>query len=194
MVRRKPHIFLLLSVATVFFLQDCATMISGTSQKIPVTGDPSGAKITVDGKVMGVVPLNLRLKRKENHVIRIEKQGYNPLEIVIMSESSSSGLGILGDVLVGWLVKHIAAPMIPSDNLFLPWVIGGICFIGCIALDYIAGGIYVLSPSELHVTLTKIKELPQTGLLILKAEQLNNTRWIRIKCADDDREEFIDLN
>ncbi len=86
--------------------------------------------------------------------------------------------------------------MIAYDNggTFLPWVIGGICFIGCIALDYIAGGIYVLSPQELHVTMTEIKELPQTNLILLKAEQLNNTRWIRIKCSDDDREELIDLN
>lgn len=197
MVRRKPRIFLLLSVATMFFLQDCATMISGTSQKIPVTGNPPGAKITVDGKVMGIVPLNLRLKRKENHVIRIEKQGYNPLEIIIVSESSSSGLGILGDVFVAWLIERIAALMIPYDNgqgIFLPWVIGGICFIGCVALDYIAGGIYALSPQELQVTLKEIKELHRTDLIILKAEQLNNTRWIRIKCADDDREGLIDLN
>ena len=185
MVRRKPLIFLFLSAAILFFLQNCATVISGTSQKIPVTGNPPGAKITVDGKVMGLIPLNLRLKRKENHVIRIEKQGYNPLEIRVMSESSSTALGILGDALIGWLAQRIAAPMIAYDNgaIFLPWVIGGICFISCVALDYIAGGVYVLSPHELQVTLTEIKEFPRTDLIILKTEQLNNTKWIRIKCS-----------
>jgi len=186
MVRRRSFIFLFLSIATLFFLQNCASIISGTSQKIPVTGDPPGPKITVDGKALGFVPLNLRLKRKENHVIRIEKQGYNPLEIIITSESSSSGLGILGDFFVAWLASRISALMIPYDGrLFLPWFIGGICFIGCVAVDDIAGGIYALSPSELHVILKEIKELPRTDLIILDAEQLNNTKWIRIKCSDD---------
>jgi len=188
-IRRKPGIFLLLSLATVFFLQSCASIVSGTFQKIPVTGDPPGAKVTVDGKAMGVVPLNLRLKRNKNHVIRIEKQDYNPLEIIVVSESSSSGLGILGDVFVGWLATRVSAHIIGYNNdqvIFLPWIIGGICFMGCVALDYIAGGIYTLSPSELHLKLTEIKELPKTDHLILKFEQFNNTIWIRIKCSDDD--------
>jgi len=42
--------------------------------------------------------------------------------------------------------------------------------------------------------LKEIKELPRTDLIILKAEQLNNTKWIRIKCSDDNKEEFIGLN
>ncbi|NIO49571.1 MAG: PEGA domain-containing protein [Candidatus Aminicenantes bacterium] len=49
-----------LMVTSVFLFQNCATIISGTSQKIPVTSNPSGAKIIVDGIEVGNAPLNLK--------------------------------------------------------------------------------------------------------------------------------------
>ncbi|MEW5900761.1 MAG: PEGA domain-containing protein [Acidobacteriota bacterium] len=55
--------------------EHCATIISGTRQQIPVTSNPSGAKISVDGVEAGEAPLLLTLKKKGTHTIRIEKDG-----------------------------------------------------------------------------------------------------------------------
>ena len=81
LLKGKTKIFLALLISCVFFFQGCMTIIRGSSQGIPVTSAPMGAKIIVDGEEIGNTPLNLRLKRKRSYVIRIEKQGYNPVEI-----------------------------------------------------------------------------------------------------------------
>jgi hypothetical protein len=92
--QRKIQIFLALSIATVFFFQCCATLIPKSSETIPVTSHPPGAKIIIDGKEIGHTPLNLKLRRNKNHVIRIEKQGYKPYEIRI-TKNVSTGLVII---------------------------------------------------------------------------------------------------
>lgn len=89
-IQKKTQIFLALFVLSIFFLQNCATMNRGTRQKIPVTSNPQGAKIIVDGEEMGYAPLNLKLKRKKNHIMRIEKEGFNPLEIRITRGTADS--------------------------------------------------------------------------------------------------------
>ena len=68
-LQRKTKIILALIISSVFLFQNCATIFSGfrTSQKIPVTSNPSGAKIIVDGEERGYTPLNLKLKK--NNVI-----------------------------------------------------------------------------------------------------------------------------
>ena len=102
-IKRKTQIILALLVITVFLFQNCTTLIRGTSQKIPVTSSPSGAKIIVNEEEIGYAPLNLKLKRKKSHIIRIEKQGYNPLEIKITRKTSapSVGISILGNYFSG---------------------------------------------------------------------------------------------
>jgi len=87
-IKSKARFILAIMVMSVFLLQNCASIIRGTSQKIPVTSNPLGARIIVDGKEMGYTPLNLKLKKKKGCVIRIEKQEYNPLEIRINRKSS----------------------------------------------------------------------------------------------------------
>jgi hypothetical protein len=88
-VKGKTKIIAAMILITVFLLQNCATIIRGTSQNIPVTSNPIGAKITVNGEELGYTPLNLRLKRKKSCVIWVEKQGYNLLEIRILRKTSS---------------------------------------------------------------------------------------------------------
>ncbi len=50
------------SVIAMVFIH-CATIIGGTSQRIPMTSSPSGAKIFVNGQEMGATPTTLKLKR-----------------------------------------------------------------------------------------------------------------------------------
>ncbi len=84
-------------VLGVFFLQNCMTIFRSNPQSVPITSQPTGAKIIVDGKDRGHTPLSLQLKRKANHTLRIERQGYNPLEIRI-TRNTSAGLSILGNL------------------------------------------------------------------------------------------------
>lgn len=57
--QRKTQIILVLLVSSVFLFQGCATIIRGASQKMPVTSNPLGAKIIVDGEE--IINLNKRV-------------------------------------------------------------------------------------------------------------------------------------
>jgi hypothetical protein len=62
----------------------CATILRGTKEKVNVTSEPLGAKVSVNGKVVGKTPLyGLKLKRKEKHTITIEKEDHFPYEASI---------------------------------------------------------------------------------------------------------------
>jgi len=206
-IPRNTQIILALLVSSVFFFQNCATIFRGTSQKIPVTSNPSGAKIIVDGNEAGYAPLELKLKKKKkNQTIRIEKQGYDPFEIGISGETSRSFTlfdGVLGGVVGMVAGVNAAIAFLPEDvsagagitAILAGWLIGSI--IGgtsAMLLDSNLGGIYNLSPKELNVTLTKIEEKHQANFIVISLERFQNIKWIRIKCADSRGEKIVNLD
>jgi len=200
MTKGKIRIFLALFVSSVFLFQSCMTIMRGSSQKTPVTSNPIGAKIIVDGKEMGNAPLNLKLKRKKEHFIRIEKQGYNPLEIGITHKTSALGASILTNALWGYLIGAVG-PVLgivvrsdgPASPLYflVPTIVG---WIGAVLLDTQSGATRTLSPKELNVTLTKIGEKPHLNCILIDADKFQDIKWIRIKCADIDKEDIINLD
>lgn len=206
-IKRKTIIIFALMVMNVFLFQNCATIIRGTSQKIPVTSNPIGAKIIVDGKEMGYTPMNLKLKRKKGHVIRIEKQNYNPLEIRIARKTSalSVGISILGNYLgaqIGFLVGYAVGYAVGSalkGEARRSGVALGICgffvgSIGAIYMDFKSGANYTLSPKELNVTLSIIEGKPHPNFILIDAEKFQDIKWIRIKFVDSEEEEIVNLD
>ena len=107
----------------------CATIIHGSRQSITVNSVPSGAKIIKMGAQLGTTPAVIKLDRNESNIIlRFEKEGYEPVEVV--------------------LNRSVDA-----------WIVGNIVFGGLIglAVDFITGAAYKLSPSELNATLATLK-------------------------------------
>jgi len=202
-IQRKTQIILALFVISVFFFQNCATIISGTSQEIPVTSNPSGAKIIVDGKEIGYAPLNLKLKKKRNHIIRIEKEGYNPLEIRIIPKLLPKRNTSIGNILLGgtagWVLGLFLGRLLEGVRTL--WISESTTTIGSILgilvayrIDSKSGANYTLSPKDLNVTLKKIEGKPQPNLILINAEHFQNIKWIRIKCADSDGEKIVNID
>jgi uncharacterized protein YceK len=102
----------------------CATIIHGTRQDVGISSTPTGASVTIDNLQSGTTPVFSKLRRKENHVIRIALPGYQPMDLTLTSSVS------------GWVWGNVA--------------IGGL--IG-LAVDAISGGMYKLSPEELSAAL-----------------------------------------
>jgi len=193
---------------SAFFLQNCATIVRGTSQNIPVTSNPVGAKIAVDGEEMGYAPIELKLKRKKDHIIRIEKQGYNPLEIRIIRKSSKL-LSYWGNFSLGGIFSgtFLGIPLVyilgTGENgsvekfwagFWLGAIIGAV--VGGVALnavDAATGADHNLFPDNLVVTLSKIEEKPQPHFILVDTEKLQNMKWIRIICADSDKGGIVNL-
>ncbi len=100
--------------------------MQGTTQKIGISSNPSGARVTINGNQLGSTPLFTDLKRGDNHIVKIELDGYQPYEMTITKKIS------------GWVWGNI--------------VFGGL--IG-LAVDAISGGIYKLTPEQVMAELRR---------------------------------------
>ena len=110
--------------ALIILSSNCATIILGTTQELSISSIPTAALVTNNGLQLGKTPLLAELKRKGTHRIRIELDGYETYEIFLTRKTSD-------------------------------WVWGNIIFGGLIGLvvDAITGGMYVLTPEEIHAEL-----------------------------------------
>lgn len=72
------------------FLCSCEHSKTSAMQSIPVSSQPLGAKVFVDGEDCGVTPLKLRLTRNEHHLITIIKEGFEPCQAQIIKKPLSA--------------------------------------------------------------------------------------------------------
>lgn len=83
------------------FQTGCATIIKGTHQDVPVSSEPSGASVLVDGVREGSTPATLRLSRKQSHVVTIELKGYDSENVTL---KPSMGGAVAGNIVAGGLI------------------------------------------------------------------------------------------
>lgn len=121
----KDFRILALAVA-IPFLTGCATIISGSNQKVNVNSTPSGAMARVDGNLAGVTPTIFTLERKVDHTVEISKVGYRTATVILRHTMNGA---TAGNILAGG-------------------------FIG-IGVDAISGAMYKLVPDRVDVTLEK---------------------------------------
>ena len=113
----------------LFMTSGCATIINSPSQKIPVSSNPSGARVEVDGTGSYKTPITIKLERKRDHVLIVSKEGHEQEQVVIMHVISGAVAGnILAGGLIGW------------------------------GVDAMTGAQYKLVPGTVHVELKPLKE------------------------------------
>lgn len=124
--------FIALVVVIAFSVTSCASLINGTTQNVGISSNPSGAKAMIDKNMEITTPVTVLLSRKSNHVIEVRKEGYEDASVAI-SQSPS-----------GWLAANI---LIFGFGI----IIGGI-------IDFVSGGAYKLTPSDVTVDLKEVKK------------------------------------
>jgi hypothetical protein len=180
-LRSVPFFLILLGF---LLFPNCATLTRSRTQKVPVTSNPVGATVTVNGFQRGVTPLALKLTRKDkSYDVRIEYPGYNPLEI--RTKRGFSTPVALADGVVGGFSAFAITAIINFANGHdeLPGVNVGVLLLGIGAfflLDVTSGTGYEVRPSELHVTLSKTKGSPRVDTVFIDAADLRSIKWIRI--------------
>jgi hypothetical protein len=144
---------ILTAVLFSVILWGCATIMHGTSQNIGFSSNPTGAKVTVDGASVGVTPMFAKLSRKDEHIVKLELEGYEPAELTLTKGTS------------GWVWGNI--------------VIGGL--IG-LAVDAISGGLYDLNPEQLNAELRKqgTSSIEKEGTIYLVTVMHPDEGWKRI--------------
>ena len=111
---RKTFTNSLLILTVVGLFTCCASIIHGSNQAVDFSSQPSGAKITIDGKDYGFTPKSVDLKRrgrlkgeistKKEYAVKVELNGYYPYEIKIKREMDG---WFLGNILFGGLLGII---------------------------------------------------------------------------------------
>jgi len=113
-------------IVSALALTACASIMHGTSQDVGISSTPTSASVTVDNATKGETPFVAKLSRKDNHIIHIAADGFEPADLTLTRSTS------------GWV----------WGNLLFGGIIG-------LAVDAITGGLYKLSPEQLSATLTK---------------------------------------
>lgn len=97
MIMKKMRAFavFLLSMS-VLWTSGCASIVHGTRQKIAITSRPAGADVSIDGEARGQTPLEVELKRKDDHKVVLSQKGSSPQEVRLENRISGWFWGNLG--------------------------------------------------------------------------------------------------
>ncbi len=93
------------ALASVALLTGCATITRGTTEALVINSAPPGASVRLSSGETCKTPCTLKKKRKEGVVVFIEKDGFEKVEVNVISEIAGAGAaGMAGNVLVGGLI------------------------------------------------------------------------------------------
>jgi len=109
-----------------FILIGCATIVSGRTQKVSISSNPSGAKVIVNGMEQKSPCMVILDRSIPSYTIVIEKEGYQPITYEL-----TRGVN-------GWVF----------GNIILGGVIG-------VMIDVVSGSVYAFYPNNVSVNLIK---------------------------------------
>jgi hypothetical protein len=118
----------LLLIPLLFF--NCASLIHGNKQIIPVSSNPTGAQITVNGNLYYNTPCELTLERDKPYIVTLTLDGYQTEQVQIEKGFS-----------IWFFIGIIPGAIIPGP-----------------VIDLVSGSAYNLSPEAVTVTLKKLKK------------------------------------
>jgi hypothetical protein len=124
------------ALASLVFINGCASVTRGTKDTLVVESDPAGAKVRLSTGQEGRTPTSFQLPRKKAFDVFIEKDGYEPLTVHVSSQiSGKGGAGLAGNVLVGGVIG--------------------------LGVDAMTGAAKDLKPNPIKVTLVQLKNPEQ---------------------------------
>ena len=113
----KRNINRLAALLLAFTTTGCATIVSGTTQKISVTTQPSGAVAKVDNNQSSNTPAVFTLERKNDHTIEVMKEGYKTTRVIIQRTFNGAAAG---NLLIGGIVGGAIDMASGSSNKLIP--------------------------------------------------------------------------
>lgn len=108
----KIPIFLI----ALFLMTGCATIFTGTKDRIAFTSTPSGATIYKDGVEICTTPCNYRIKRSINDTeVEFKLDGYETRLITLDKEFNLVSIINLGN-LFGWGIDALSGAVMKYDR------------------------------------------------------------------------------
>lgn len=81
------RLFTISILAILIFNTSCATLLTGSKQKVSIDSNPQGADIIIDGKKLGVTPAKVKVDKEFNALleggkeINLEKEGFKNMDM-----------------------------------------------------------------------------------------------------------------
>ena len=83
----------------------CATITRGSNEAFVIETDPAGAQAQLSNGLQCRTPCSLKVKRRGDFVVTIEKEGYETVRASITSSVDTGGAaGMAGNVLLGGII------------------------------------------------------------------------------------------
>jgi uncharacterized protein YceK len=76
---KKAILSFTIILIVLVLVSGCATVFKGTTQEINFESNPSGAKVFLDGNLVGTTPFSMSLKKNKYKSFRIELEGYQTI-------------------------------------------------------------------------------------------------------------------
>lgn len=165
------------------FCAACACAPTVLTQSVPVSTDPAGVKVAVDGKAACVAPCQVELTRNQDHILTLTKEGFRQQDVIIKRQYQTNKV-LLNAINQG----------AQSANFFKDGWMGANQGIMSMNSQEETGEAYVLSPSTVSLRLVPMGGFPartspeqaaQAGpagfspldIMTLGDQQLLKTRW-----------------
>jgi len=98
----KTSVYLILISFISFSFNSCATLFKGSTDTVNFSSDPAGAKVYVNGNLLGTTPVQLELKSNKTYTIEFKKDGFESKTVVL---NNSVG--------AGWIILDVLGGLIP---------------------------------------------------------------------------------
>lgn len=169
-------------------LQGCMTLTGRKAQHVTVTARPAGARVLVDGEFEGITPLALRLAKKPPHLIRIETEGYRPVEIRLRRRKLWFPI-LLGNLV--WIPPvamwgfnpDAQSPKEEFAKAFFP-ILSLAVYAGAVVLDATSPKSTYLTPRHLSIALERGSGDEGASVIEMDPEEFLNIHWISILAGD----------
>lgn len=98
---------LLVGCVSLFLLGSCATIVSGSRQKIKFDSTPANAVVMIDEVEAGKTPFEIKLERKREYDVEIKLDGYKPYKTKLVKKFNA---WYIGNILFGGIIGLIVDP------------------------------------------------------------------------------------
>lgn len=96
---------ILIIATSLAFASGCATVTRGTTESFVVESDPPGAMVRSSTGWTCETPCRVKVKRRSDFTLSIEKEGYEPVKTIVTSSIDGAGTaGMAGNVILGGLI------------------------------------------------------------------------------------------
>lgn len=92
----------------LILLSSCATIISGSRQKVRIASEPAAATVYINAIEVGKTPVHKNLKRNQAYELVLKLDGYKPYKTKLEKKFNA---WYVGNILFGGLVGLIVDPI-----------------------------------------------------------------------------------